>query len=105
MLQVNAHLFNTHSVVVARWSEGQQYGRRNEPQPGLRSVSEQFANVPQQSCTRNRKFCKTFANVSILNAAQYLLPQGLQWASQWKLCEMELNFETELENIYTGMIL
>ncbi len=36
---------------------------------GLRSVSKQFANVPQQSCTRDRKFCKTFANVSILNAA------------------------------------
>ena len=30
---------------------------------GLRSVSKQFA------CTRDRKFCKTFANVSILNAA------------------------------------
>ena len=37
--------------------------------PGLRSVSKQFANVPQRSCTRDRKFCKTFANVSILNAA------------------------------------
>ncbi len=37
--------------------------------PGMRSVSEQFANVSQQSCTRDRNFCKTFANVSILNAA------------------------------------
>ncbi len=38
---------------------------------GLRSVSKQFATVPQQSCTRDRKFCKTFANVSILNAALF----------------------------------
>ena len=35
----------------------------------LRSVSKQFANIPQQSCTRNRKCCKMFANVSIMNAA------------------------------------
>ncbi len=37
---------------------------------GLRSVSKQFANVLQQSCTRDREFCKTIANVSILNAAK-----------------------------------
>ncbi len=43
----------------------------------LRSVSKQFANVPQQSCTRDRKFCKTFANVSILNAAR-LLPKSAE---------------------------
>ncbi len=36
--------------------------------PGQHSVSKQFANVPQHSCTRDRKFGKTFANVSILNA-------------------------------------
>ena len=34
---------------------------------GLRSVSKQFANVSQQSRTRDRKFCKKFAKVSILN--------------------------------------
>ena len=31
----------------------------------MHSVSKPFANVSQQSCTRDRKFCKTFANVSI----------------------------------------
>ena len=36
--------------------------------PGLRSVSKQFANVSQQSCTRNRKFLQKV----ILNAAQCL---------------------------------
>ena len=40
--------------------------------PGLRLVSKQFANVPQQSCTRDRKFGKTFAHVSVLNASPHL---------------------------------
>ena len=39
-------------------------------------MSKQFANVPQQSCTRDRKFCKTFANVSILNAAKIQYTYG-----------------------------
>ncbi len=38
MLQVNVHLFNTHSVVVGRWSEGQQYGRRSKQQTGRSHV-------------------------------------------------------------------
>ncbi len=44
---------------------------------GLRSVSKQFANVSQQSCTRDRKYCKMFANVVILNAALVFL--NLSW--------------------------
>ncbi len=34
----------------------------------LRSVSKEFSNVSQQTCTRDRKLCKTVANVSILKA-------------------------------------
>ena len=33
-MQVNVHLFNTHSIVVGRWSEGQQYGRQNKQLTG-----------------------------------------------------------------------
>ncbi len=29
-MQINAHLFNTQSVVLVRWMEGQLCGRRNK---------------------------------------------------------------------------
>ncbi len=45
----------------------------------LRSVSKQFANVPQQSCIGDRKFCKTFEEVSMLNAAPNNRPRCAEW--------------------------
>ncbi len=78
-----AYGYQTSNTYVCIWSgiwsfwsdnkftDSQKSDYMDFGEAGLRSVSKQLANVSQQSCAKDRKFCKTFANISILNADQY----------------------------------
>ncbi len=59
------------------------------------SIETVFANVSQQSCTKERKFCKTFSNVSILNAALGTFLFSLRIAGLNSLCRVECGLRVE----------
>ncbi len=71
----------TGNTAISNDSQGCGYIRMRYPLSieirSLRSVSKQFANISQKSCTRGRKFCKKFAKVCIVNASPVTIVRQL----------------------------